>query len=109
MMLLEMVGGRKNINADASQTSEIYFPHWVYKNLDLRNDLRPDEVIVSEEDEIARRLTIVGLWCIQTFPNDRPTMSRVIEMLEGNKNCLEIPPKPILSSPTRSVQESSAS
>jgi serine/threonine protein kinase len=109
MMLLEMVCGRKNINADASQTSEIYFPHWVYKNLDLRSDLRPDEVIVSEEDEIARRLAIVGLWCIQTFPNDRPTMSRVIEMLEGNKNSLEIPPKPILSSPTRSVQESSAS
>jgi len=59
MMLLKMVGGRKNINADASQTSEIYFPHWVYKNLDLRNDLRLDEVIVSEENEIARRLTIV--------------------------------------------------
>nr|WIL59902.1 nodulation protein [Melilotus officinalis] len=108
MMLLEMVGGRKNINANASHSSEIYFPHWVYKRFDLGTDLRPDEVIAIE-DEIAKRMTIVGLWCIQSLPNDRPTMSRVIEMLEGNMNSLEIPPKPILSSPTRSVPKSSAS
>ncbi|GAU39730.1 hypothetical protein TSUD_144980 [Trifolium subterraneum] len=105
MMLLEMVGGRKNIVADASHTSELYFPHWVYKRLDLGTDLIMGEMIATE-DEIAKRMTIVGLWCIQTFPNDRPTMSRVIEMLEGNMNSLEIPPKPLLSSPTRSLPES---
>lgn len=109
MMLMEMVGGRKNIDADASQTSEIYFPHWVYKRFDLDSDFRSGDVITAEEDEIAKRMTIVGLWCIQTFPNDRPTMSRVIEMLEGNVNSLEIPPKPILSSPVRSVPESTTS
>ncbi|KEH27022.1 Chitinase / Hevein / PR-4 / Wheatwin2 [Medicago truncatula] len=106
MMLLEMVGGRKNIIADASHTSEIYFPHWVYNRLELGTNLRPDGVMDTEEDEIARRMTIVGLWCIQTFPSDRPTMSKVIEMLEVNMNLLEIPPKPYLSSPTRSISES---
>lgn len=106
MMLLEMVGGRKNINADASHTSEIYFPHWVYSRLTFGSDLIHDEVINAEEDEIARRMTIVGLWCIQTFPNDRPTMSKVVEMLEGSMSSLRIPPKPLLSSPTRSVSES---
>ncbi|KAL5079568.1 hypothetical protein RYX36_007989 [Vicia faba] len=105
MMLLEMVGGRKNINADASNTSEIYFPHWVYSRLEFGSDLRPDGVMDTEEDEIARRMTIVGLWCIQTFPNDRPTMSKVVEMLEVSINSLNIPPKPLLSSPTRSVSE----
>jgi len=35
MMLLEMVGGRKNLHADASHTSGIYFPYWVYKRLDV--------------------------------------------------------------------------
>ncbi|XP_045792631.1 PR5-like receptor kinase [Trifolium pratense] len=102
MMLLEMVGGRKNINANASQTSEIYFPHWVYSRLELGNDLRPDGIMNTEEDDIARRMTIVGLWCIQTFPNDRPTMSKVIELLEVSMNLLQIPPKPLFSSPTRS-------
>ncbi|CAJ2637062.1 unnamed protein product [Trifolium pratense] len=109
MLLLEMVGGRKNINANASHTSEIYFPHWVYSRLELGSDLRPDEIMDTEEDDIIRRMTIVGLWCIQTFPNDRPTMSKVIEMLEGSMKSLEIPPKPLLSSPTRSESESRTS
>ncbi|CAJ1949649.1 unnamed protein product [Sphenostylis stenocarpa] len=103
MMLLEMVGGRKNINAEASHTSEIYFPHLVYTRLEEDNNLRPDQVMRIEENEIVKRMTIVGLWCIQTFPNDRPTMSGVVEMLEGNMNSLEMPPKPLFSSPTRSL------
>ncbi|XP_058722467.1 LEAF RUST 10 DISEASE-RESISTANCE LOCUS RECEPTOR-LIKE PROTEIN KINASE-like 2.4 isoform X1 [Vicia villosa] len=106
MMLLEMVGGRKNINADASHTSEIYFPHWVYNKLEFGSDLRPDIVMDTEEDEIARKMTIVGLWCIQIFPNDRPTMSKVVEMLEVSTSSLEIPPMPLLSSPIRPVSES---
>ncbi|KAL2959586.1 hypothetical protein AAZX31_18G275300 [Glycine max] len=108
MMLLEMVGGRKNINAEASHTSEIYFPHWIYNKLEQGGDLRPNTVIASEEEnEIVKRMTLVGLWCVQTFPKDRPTMTRVVDMLEGKMDSLEIPPKPVLSSPTvSSVPES---
>ncbi|XP_047151086.1 LEAF RUST 10 DISEASE-RESISTANCE LOCUS RECEPTOR-LIKE PROTEIN KINASE-like 2.5 [Vigna umbellata] len=109
MVLLEMVGGRKNINGEASNTSEIYFPHWAHKKLELDNDLRPDMEMTAEENEIAKRLAMVGLWCTQTFPNDRPTMSRVIDMLEGSMDSLQIPPKPLLSSPTRSLSEYSIS
>jgi len=102
MMLLEMVGGRKNINPEASHTSEIYFPHLVYKRLELDDDVRRDEVMNTKENEIVKRMTIVSLWCIQTLPNDRPTMSRALDMLEGDMNSLEMPPKPLLSSRTRS-------
>ncbi|XP_057447011.1 LEAF RUST 10 DISEASE-RESISTANCE LOCUS RECEPTOR-LIKE PROTEIN KINASE-like 2.4 isoform X2 [Lotus japonicus] len=107
MMLLEMVGGRKNINAEASHTSEIYFPHWVYNRLELGSDLGLNGVMAQEDNEIAGKMTLVGLWCIQTIPNDRPAMSKVIDMLERNIDSLEIPPKPILSSPTRSMPKSS--
>ena len=108
MMILEMVGVRKKIYADGNQTSE-YFPDWIYNKLEKDNDLRIDGVVATEEDEIARGMTIVGLWCIQTFPNDRPTISKVIEMLDGNIESLQIPPKLKLfsSSPTRSVTGSS--
>ncbi|XP_027357375.1 LEAF RUST 10 DISEASE-RESISTANCE LOCUS RECEPTOR-LIKE PROTEIN KINASE-like 2.4 [Abrus precatorius] len=111
MMLLEMVGGRKNINAEASHTSEIYFPHWVYSRLELGNNLRPDHEVnmTTYENEITKIMTIVGLWCVQTLPKDRPPMSRVIDMLRGSMNSLEMPPKPLLSSPTRSIPESSTS
>ncbi|KAM6561995.1 hypothetical protein CsatB_021993 [Cannabis sativa] len=47
-------------------------------------------------------MIIVSLWCIQTNPSNRPIMSRVIEMLEGSVDSLEIPPKPFLYSPSRS-------
>jgi len=50
-------------------------------------------------------MTIVGLWCVQPIPQDRPTMSKAIDMLEGNMNSLEMPPKPVLFSPARSVPE----
>ncbi|WVZ15971.1 hypothetical protein V8G54_013537 [Vigna mungo] len=97
MMLLEILGVKNNVNGEATETSE-YFPDWIYRKLEQDQDLRTD--IVTEEKEKERRMITVSLWCIQTFPKDRPTMSRVIEMLEGNMNSQEIPPKPVLSSPT---------
>lgn len=104
MMLLEMVGGQKSINVEASGSSEIYFPHLViYKKIELGNDLGIDGVLSTEENEIAKRLTKVGLWCIQTFPSHRPTISKVIDMLEGSMDSLEMPPKPVMSSPPRST------
>ncbi|KAM3703182.1 hypothetical protein ACJW30_04G077300 [Castanea mollissima] len=108
MMILEMVGGRKNIDVGISNTSEIYFPHWIYKRLELHNDLGFPINMTVEETAMVRKMIVVGLWCIQTNPSDRPSMSKVIEMLEGNIEALQIPPKPFLSSPPRSpVEESS--
>lgn len=46
---MEMVGGRKTINANASHTSEIYYPNWVYNRLELDDDLRLDGVLVTEQ------------------------------------------------------------
>uniref|UniRef100_A0A0R0J7I4 Serine-threonine/tyrosine-protein kinase catalytic domain-containing protein n=1 Tax=Glycine max TaxID=3847 RepID=A0A0R0J7I4_SOYBN len=83
--------GEKNINAEASHTSEIYFPHWVCNMLEQGGDLRPNGVIVTEENKVVKRMTVVGLWCVQTFPKDRPTMTRVVDMLEGKINSREIP------------------
>lgn len=110
MMLLEMVGGgKKNANLEASHSSEIYFPHLViYKKLELGSDLGLDGVVSTEENEIAKKLTMVGLWCIQTIPSHRPTISRVIDMLEGSMDSLEMPPKPVVHSPSRSISEFSS-
>ncbi|XP_010279326.1 PREDICTED: LEAF RUST 10 DISEASE-RESISTANCE LOCUS RECEPTOR-LIKE PROTEIN KINASE-like 2.1 [Nelumbo nucifera] len=102
MMVLEMVGGRKNIDVGVDNTSEIYFPHWIYKRLGMDEDLGLCGDITTEEEEIVRKMSIVGLWCIQIDPSSRPSMSKVVEMLEGSLNSLQIPPKPFLSSPSRS-------
>ncbi|KAM5571202.1 PR5-like receptor kinase [Rosa sericea] len=107
MMILEMVGGRKNVEARVSRTSEIYFPDWVYEHLEQGSNFGLLSAATEEEKELARKMILVGLWCIQTKPSDRPSMSKVIEMLEGSTEALQIPPKPVLSSPVRSPPESS--
>ncbi|GKF03082.1 protein kinase-like domain, concanavalin A-like lectin/glucanase domain protein, partial [Tanacetum coccineum] len=101
MMILEMVGGRKNVQVEVDHTSEIYFPHWIFKKIELHEEQLGLHGIVSEvESEMARKMIIVGLWCIQTNSLSRPTMTKVVEMLEGGLELLEMPPKPYMFSPS---------
>ncbi|XWS37635.1 hypothetical protein CRYUN_Cryun19dG0061700 [Craigia yunnanensis] len=108
VMILEMVGGRSNIDVGLSQTSEKYFPHWIHRHLEQGN-IEPEllGLMTRKETEIARKMILVGLWCIQAIPTDRPSMSKVIELFKGNIEALRIPPKPYLSSsPPRSALDS---
>ncbi|XP_052290941.1 rust resistance kinase Lr10-like [Citrus sinensis] len=97
MVLLEMTGGRRNSNLKATRSSKAYFPSWVSDqlnkggNLELRN-------VTEIESMIARKLCVIGLWCIQVKPADRPSMTKVLEMLEGSIDDLQMPPKPFFSS-----------
>ncbi|XP_027152915.1 rust resistance kinase Lr10-like isoform X1 [Coffea eugenioides] len=109
MMVFEMVGGRKNIDVGVDHSSEIYFPHWIYARLDRgEEDLGLHGISNEEENELARKMIMVSLWCIQTDPVNRPSMTKVVEMLEGNLHALETPPKPFLSSPARASSEDSS-
>ncbi|CAH2065773.1 unnamed protein product [Thlaspi arvense] len=64
--------------------------------------------ISNEDDEIVKKMALVGLWCIQSSPLDRPPMNRVVEMLEGSLDVLEVPPTPVLQQiPRATLQESS--
>ncbi|PIA33372.1 hypothetical protein AQUCO_04100060v1 [Aquilegia coerulea] len=108
MMVLEIVGKRKNVDdVTVDHTSSIYFPQWIYKRLELNQDLGLPGIISNVEEDITRKLILVALWCIQTNPVDRPGMSRVVEMLEARQEILPIPPKPYLCSPPRSTVHSS--
>ncbi|KAF7827782.1 LEAF RUST 10 DISEASE-RESISTANCE LOCUS RECEPTOR-LIKE PROTEIN KINASE-like 2.4 isoform X1 [Senna tora] len=101
MMVLEMVGGRRNINVEVDCSSEIYFPHWIYKRLELNQELEL-RCIKNDTDERVRKMSVVSLWCIQTNPLMRPEMRKLVEMVEGSLESLQIPPKPYLSSPPTS-------
>ncbi|CAN6350285.1 unnamed protein product [Urochloa humidicola] len=92
MMILEMVGARKNIDR-SSNTSSKYFPQWIYEHLEGHS---VDAWEFSVHSEVVRKLLIVGLWCIQLQPNNRPSMTRVVEMLEIGANDLQIPPRSLL-------------
>ncbi|GMY20138.1 rust resistance kinase Lr10-like [Fagus crenata] len=104
IMLLEMVGGRNNVNVMVT-TNEIYFPEWIYNLLEQREDLR---VFVENNGDakIAKILAIVGLWCIQWHPVDRPSMKVVVQMLEGEGNKLTMPPNPFASTGPTTINAS---
>ncbi|KAJ6935941.1 hypothetical protein NC652_010853 [Populus alba x Populus x berolinensis] len=112
MLVLEMIGGRKNFCVGAGNTSEIYFPYWIHKRLELGEELGLRGTGNRVEEQVARKMTLASLWCIQTDPSNRPPMSRVVEMLQGSPESLPIPPRPILSSPPRpprgSISDSSS-
>ncbi|XP_062119666.1 PR5-like receptor kinase isoform X2 [Humulus lupulus] len=102
MMVLEMVGGRKNIDTGVSRTSEIYYPYWAHKHIDddgggerLKNIC--EEMVDEDNEMLARKMINVSLWCIQAKPSNRPSMSEVIQMMEGSLQSLQMPPKPTLS------------
>ncbi|KAI5353154.1 hypothetical protein L3X38_006047 [Prunus dulcis] len=77
MMLSVMVGGRRNINAEAEDTSEIYFPHWIYKRLELDEELGLPSIINEEDKERARKLIIVSLWYHRSLNLSSPPKSAV--------------------------------
>ncbi|CAL8119104.1 unnamed protein product [Prunus armeniaca] len=84
MLLLEMVGGRTNVSSPTENTNEIYYPEWIYNLLEEGDDLRTH---MGEEGDgkIPNKLAIVGLWCIQWYPVNRPSMKAVVQMLEKEK------------------------
>ena len=40
MLLIEMVRGRKNIDVIVENSSEVYFPEWLYNHLDQKHEVR---------------------------------------------------------------------
>ncbi|XP_075648444.1 LEAF RUST 10 DISEASE-RESISTANCE LOCUS RECEPTOR-LIKE PROTEIN KINASE-like 2.3 [Castanea sativa] len=97
MLLLEMASRRKNFNALADHSSQIYFPTWVYDQVSEGNDIIMEDV-TEEEKKTINKMIIVALWCIQMKPSDRCSMNKVVEMLVGEVECLQMPSKPFLSS-----------
>ncbi|QHO09753.1 Receptor-like kinase, putative [Arachis hypogaea] len=105
MLILEMFGKRKNFNNKESHRSEMYFPDWIYEDLDQDNILGRHSDISDEDNDMIKKIILVSLWCIQPNPSHRPSMSKVVEMLHGELESVPFPPKPVLYSPERSQLE----
>ena len=103
MLLMEMVGRRKNVNANTEHSSKIYFPSWVYDRYHQGDNIDLGDA-TEDEKKLVRKMVIVALWCIQMKPVDRPSMSKALEMLEGEVELLEMPPKPTLYSEEMSLE-----
>ncbi|XP_062001080.1 LEAF RUST 10 DISEASE-RESISTANCE LOCUS RECEPTOR-LIKE PROTEIN KINASE-like 2.3 [Rosa rugosa] len=96
MLLMEIAGKRRNLNALAANTSQIYFPSWVYDQFNEEKEVEIEDA-TDEEKKLTKKMLMVALWCIQMKPSDRPnSMNKVVEMLEGEVEYIQMPPKPFL-------------
>lgn len=85
MMLLELVSGRRNSElCDGGKTK--FFPSWAANVVIEGGDVLMllDERLdrVADEEEVTR-ICRVSCWCIQDDENIRPSMSQVLQILEG--------------------------
>uniref|UniRef100_J3KVU9 Protein kinase domain-containing protein n=1 Tax=Oryza brachyantha TaxID=4533 RepID=J3KVU9_ORYBR len=98
MLVLEMVSGRRNSDPTIENQNEFYFPEWIYDRVINEQDLVLTMETTQKEKEMVRQLAIVALWCIQWNPKNRPSMTKVVNMLTGRLQNLQVPPKPFISS-----------
>ncbi|KAK4360876.1 hypothetical protein RND71_019828 [Anisodus tanguticus] len=96
MLLLEIVGGRVKMDSNTNNQSKVIYLEWIYNHLEKGEELK---IRIEEEGDgaIVRKLAIVGLWCIQWLPIDRPSIKEVTHMLEGDVSHLNLSPNPFMA------------
>ncbi|KAG7992581.1 hypothetical protein I3843_02G134600 [Carya illinoinensis] len=95
MVLLEIIGGRKNYNSRAN-SEKSHFPSYASKMWEegkLR-EILDTELKIDEKEERVVTAIKVALWCIQEDMHLRPPMTKVVHMLEGS---CAVPPPPTYS------------
>ncbi|XP_034710492.1 rust resistance kinase Lr10-like [Vitis riparia] len=98
MLLMEMVGKQRHFRRhEEEDLSELFFPSWIYDRIEQGEDMEMGDVTEDEKIYIWK-MVIVALWCVQMKPMDRPSMSKALDMLEGDVELLQLPPKPTLYS-----------
>nr|XP_025621212.1 G-type lectin S-receptor-like serine/threonine-protein kinase At1g34300 isoform X3 [Arachis hypogaea] len=95
MVVLEIVSGRRNFEV-SEETNRKKCSIWAYEEFEKGN-IRGviDKRLFCEEVKLEKveRLIMACFWCIQEQPSMRPTMSKVVQMLEGVVD-IENPPPP---------------
>ncbi|XP_057969869.1 G-type lectin S-receptor-like serine/threonine-protein kinase LECRK3 [Malania oleifera] len=91
VMLLEIICCRRSVNFSLSD-GEAILEEWVYSCFEAGElgKLVEDEEVDRKQLE---RKVRVGLWCIQDEPSLRPSMKKVLLMLEGSVD-IPVPPSP---------------
>ncbi|KAM3290287.1 G-type lectin S-receptor-like serine/threonine-protein kinase LECRK3 [Capsicum chacoense] len=91
VVLLELICRRKCVDLSLNENESI-LEYWVYNCYDA-GDL--DKLVKDEEVEGRQleRMVKISIWCIQDEPSLRPSMKKVLLMLEGTVE-IPVPPSP---------------
>ncbi|VAH38234.1 unnamed protein product [Triticum turgidum subsp. durum] len=98
LLVLEMVSRKRNSDPSIESRNQVYLPERIYEKVMTGEELVLTVEVTPEGKEKVRQLAIVALWCIQWNPRNRPSMTKVINMLLGSLQDLQMPPKPFVPS-----------
>lgn len=97
VVMLETICGRKNSDAFINSSDKLQsFSEWAFNECFLHNRMQSivDKRVRSKVNmEELDRAVRVSFWCMQLQPSLRPSMSKVVHMLEGMLP-IDMPPMP---------------
>ncbi|KAL9243556.1 hypothetical protein vseg_017430 [Gypsophila vaccaria] len=95
VLLLEIISGRRNTSFKDEKSLSLLAHAWKLWNEDDLGSLIDPSISKStiEVEEVLRCIQ-VALLCVQEFPEDRPNMSMVISMIDGEASSLPLPRQP---------------
>ncbi|GAB4842519.1 hypothetical protein Ancab_012493 [Ancistrocladus abbreviatus] len=95
ILLLELICCRKCFDPEREDENEMVLADWAY---DCYKEGRLDLLVENDEDaqldmKRVKTLVMIAFWCIQEDPSQRPSMKKVIQMMEGAME-VSVPPNP---------------
>ncbi|KAE8649504.1 hypothetical protein Csa_017988 [Cucumis sativus] len=96
IVLLEIISCRRSFELEVEDENEMVLADWAY---DCFKERRVDMLVRKDDDEAkgdmktVEKLVMIAIWCIQEEPSLRPSMKKVLQMLEGVVE-VSIPPDP---------------
>ncbi|XP_072977399.1 G-type lectin S-receptor-like serine/threonine-protein kinase LECRK4 [Typha angustifolia] len=95
ILLLEIICCRRNVKPNAENDEKAILSEWAYECYSAG---RVDVLVDGDEEAMddkrrVERMVAVAIWCIQDQPSLRPSMKKVIQMLEGAFQ-VAVPPDP---------------
>ncbi|KAF3974617.1 hypothetical protein CMV_002067 [Castanea mollissima] len=95
VMLLEIICCRRSVDMESGREETAILTDWAYDcfregTLDA---LVERDMEALEDREKLERFVMIAIWCIQEDPSLRPTMRKVMQMLEGVVD-VSVPPSP---------------
>ncbi|XP_059631025.1 G-type lectin S-receptor-like serine/threonine-protein kinase SD2-5 [Cornus florida] len=92
MVLLEIIGGRRNFKPEVS-SEKAHFPTYALRMLEegRLKEILDSKLNTQERDGTVITATKVAFWCIQRDMSLRPSMAKVVQMLEGSRAVAQPP------------------
>ncbi|XP_075635841.1 G-type lectin S-receptor-like serine/threonine-protein kinase LECRK2 [Castanea sativa] len=93
ILLLELICCRKSFEAEAKDEDQMILADWAY---DCYKDRKLELLVENDEDATddmkrVEKYVMIAIWCIQEDPSLRPTMKKVVQIMEGSIE-VSVPP-----------------